>query len=111
MEKRREPRLGMRCPIHFRLLAGSEEGRSVTVDVSARGTRFRTVSWSRLGAGDRVEVTLTVPSDSAVAGGGSLDLIGKGRIVRIEPGSSEAQLSAGGVAIEFDSPLNLSSVV
>jgi hypothetical protein len=101
----------MRCPIHFRLLGRSEEGRSVTVDVSARGTRFRTVSWRRLRAGDRVEVTLTVPSDSAVAGGGALDLMGVGRITRVEPGADETRLSAGGVAIEFDSPLNLSSVV
>ncbi len=111
MERRREPRLGLRCPIHYRLLGRRGEGRSVTVDVSARGARFRTVSWRMLRPGDRLEVTLTVPAAPAVAGGGGIDLVGRGRIVRVEPGITEERLEPGGVAIEFESPLNLTSIL
>jgi hypothetical protein len=110
-DRRREPRLGLRCPIYFRLLDRKEEGHSVTVDVSARGARFRTVSWRSLGRGDRLEVKLTVPSAPTIAGAGGIDLVGRGRIVRIEPGPAAPRLAAGGIAVEFDSPLNLSSIL
>jgi hypothetical protein len=110
MERRREPRLGLRCPIHFRLLEQEVEGRSVTVDVSARGTRFRTVSWPTMSPGDRLEVTLTVPSRSTAAGE-EIDLVGRGQILRIDPEVGEERPSARGVAVLFDAPLSLSSIL
>ena len=107
MERRREPRLSLRCPIHFRCLERDEEGRSVTEDVSARGARFRTVSWERLRAGDRLRVTLTVPASQS----GEIDLTGMGRVVRIEPGSIEERPSPGDVAVTFEAPFSLRSIL
>lgn len=111
MERRREPRLALSCPIQFRVLEREGEGRSVTVDVSARGARFRTVTWRTLHPGDRLEIRLTVPSSDETGITGGVDLVGAGRVVRIEPGPAGDALAAGGIAIEFDSPLNLSSIV
>jgi hypothetical protein len=111
IERRRAPRLDLRCPIHYRLLNRPEEGRSVTDNVSARGARFSTVAWETLHPGDRLEIRLTVPATLGVAGSGGVDLMGRGRITRVEPGPEGERLEAGGVAVEFDSPLNLSTIL
>lgn len=105
VERRRDPRLELRCPIRFRAPGSGARGRSVTQNVSARGAYFRTVAWGELQVGDELEVSLAVAQPGA--SGAQIDLSGRGRVARIEAPADVEELSVGGVALEFESALDL----
>ena len=104
VERRRDPRLALRCAIRFRVSKAGTQGRSVTQNVCARGAYFRTIAWGDLHVGDVLDVSLAVAPAASFED--SIDLSGRGRVVRVEVPEDDEELAAGGVALEFESALD-----
>jgi hypothetical protein len=113
-DRRTDARLRLAYPIRIQEggdAAGRVLGRTVTRNLSARGTYFSTFDGPRYRVGQTLDVAISVPH--RLAGGGReviLDLRGQGRVVRVDaPGSprmyGEDGFALTGVAVAFTDPL------
>ena len=112
-ERRRNPRLRLSYPIELSVRETGKAGgtRAVTSNLSARGAYFTTFSWKDFREGEKVLVKIQVPhplhtGEESI----HLHMSAEGRLRRVEAvrgpeAFGEDGVALGGVAVEFDAPL------
>jgi hypothetical protein len=113
VDRRRNPRLKLSYPIELSLAGKGRcsSTRAVTRNLSARGAYFTTFCWRDFEAGQKVVVRIQVPhrlqegADSI-----QLHMSAEGKLRRVGPVSGagtygEDGVALGGIAVEFDAPL------
>ena len=96
LERRAGQRFDFHLPVSVKLSGSKHEACGFTQDLSARGTFFYTDY--PLGAGETVELTLSMPSEITL--GESMPVRCQGTVLRIVPPSVGSKL---GVAVFFES--------
>ena len=114
-DKRREARLNLCYPIRVTGEGSPPPGfrpgsRTVTRNLGARGAYFSTEEGAAYRLGQEVAIVLSVPHRLAAGGEEvTLDLRGRGRVVRIDSPDSRIRGEDGvarcGVAVAFEGPL------
>jgi len=97
-EKRATRRFPLRLPVSVRYSEGAEAREAQTRDVSARGICFYVDT--AIQAGSAIDFTLTLPPEITLTE--SIKVRCKGRVVRVEAGSSAGKLAVAAVIDEYE---------
>ena len=97
-DKRTTRRFALRLPVTVRYGESAEEHAAQTRDVSARGICFYVDS--AIQAGSAIDFTLTLPPEITLTE--SIRVRCKGRVVRVEGGSSATTMAVAAVIDEYE---------
>lgn len=98
IDKRATHRFALRLPVSVRYTEGQPERTAKTRDVSARGICFYVDS--AIQAGSAIDFTLTLPPEITLTE--SIRVHCKGRVVRVEGGSSANTMAVAAVIDEYE---------
>lgn len=96
--KRATRRFALRLPVTVRYSENGDEHSAQTRDVSARGICFYVDSGIQ--AGSPIDFTLTLPPEITLTE--SIRVRCKGRVVRVESGSSNSKMAVAAVIDEYE---------
>jgi len=97
-EKRATRRFALRLPVSVNYSGARESFPAQTRDVSARGICF--YMDAPLSTGSEIEFTLTLPPEITLTE--SIRVRCRGKVVRVEPGMSDAKVPVAAVIDEYE---------